>query len=188
MQHKSVGVLALQGDFEAHARTLERAGARPVLVRTRSDLDGVDGLVLPGGESSTMLNLLDREGLTGSLREFAAHKPLFGTCAGLILMAKTVTNPEQESLGVLDITVERNGYGRQKDSRVVKLEGIPDFEDMEAVFIRAPIVRSMGRNVRVLATYGGDPVLLEQGHHLASSFHPELSGETRIHELFLARL
>ncbi len=188
MQQKLVGVLALQGDFDAHARTLARAGARPVLVRTRSDLDGVDGLVLPGGESTTMLNLLEREGMTESLREFAARKPMFGTCAGMILMAKTVTHPEQESLGVMDITVERNGYGRQKDSRVVKLEGIPDFEDMEAVFIRAPIVRSMGKNVRVLATYGGDPVLIEQGPHLASSFHPELSGETRIHEMFLARL
>ena len=183
-----VGVLALQGDFEAHARTLESAGAKAILVRSHSDLERVQGLVLPGGESSTMLNLLEREGMTESLREFAARRPMFGTCAGLILMAKTVTHPEQESLGVLDVAVERNGYGRQRDSCVVKLEGVPDFEDMEAVFIRAPIIRSTGKDVRVLATYGGDPVLIEQGRHLASSFHPELSGERRIHEMFLARL
>jgi len=191
---KRVGVLALQGDFEAHGKTLEAIGAEPVFVRQAADLESIAGLILPGGESTTMLKLLHREGLFGALREFAAERPLFGTCAGLILMAEHVTHPEQESLRVMDVTVERNGYGRQVDSRVQRIAPTEEFEktagpgDIEAVFIRAPIIRSVGAGVRVLAEYGGTPVLVAQGKHLAATFHPELTGEGRIHQVFLKDL
>src|ERR1700753_3734698 len=147
---KKVGVLALQGDFEAHAKALERAGAEPVLVRTAEKLKSVDGLVIPGGESTTMLKLLNFMDLKDSLREFAAEKPVFGTCAGAILLAKEVQNPSQESFGMIDLTVERNAYGRQIDSRVASVSPNSDFTsragqgDVEAVFIRAPIIRRTG--------------------------------------------
>jgi 5'-phosphate synthase pdxT subunit len=191
---KRVGILALQGDFEAHAKALERAGAEPVLVRTADELKRIDGLVLPGGESTTMLKLINFMDLKEPLREFAREKPVFGTCAGAILLAKEVQNPAQESFGVIDLTVERNGYGRQIDSRVASIQPNADFQtragagDVEAVFIRAPIIRRTGPGVRVLAQYEGDPVLVEQGRHLVATFHPELTQDSRVHKLFLSKI
>jgi 5'-phosphate synthase pdxT subunit len=191
---KKVGVLALQGDFEAHSRAVARAGAEPVLTRTASDLKDLDGLVIPGGESTTMLKLLDDEGMVEPLIEFGRKRPIFGTCAGAILLASEVTHPAQQSLALMDLTVERNAYGRQIDSRVAQLTPEPDFAqrthagDLEAVFIRAPIIRHMGPDARVLATYRGDPVLVEQGRHLVATFHPELSSDSRVHELFVSKL
>jgi pyridoxal 5'-phosphate synthase pdxT subunit len=185
---KRVGVLALQGDFEAHRNALARAGAEVVEVRTPAELQQVQGLVIPGGESTTMLKLLHSTGMDGPLREFGETKPILGTCAGAILLAKRVTNPLQESLGLMNIDVERNAYGRQLDSRVVRLQ--PEFEggDMEAVFIRAPIIRSVGAGAKVLMSYNGDPVLVEEGRHMATTFHPELGTDDRIHRLFLDKV
>jgi 5'-phosphate synthase pdxT subunit len=191
---KKVGVLSLQGDFAAHGAALERAGAEPVYVRERAQLDEIAGLILPGGESTTMLKLLRSENLFDDLAEFGRHKPMFGTCAGAILMARDVTHPAQESLGLMDIAVERNGYGRQLDSRVVELDPSPEFEQrtspgkLEAVFIRAPIIRGAGAGVQVLAQYAGDAVLVEQGRHLVATFHPELTNDVRVHSLFLEKL
>jgi 5'-phosphate synthase pdxT subunit len=183
MTKKRVGVLALQGDFEAHRKALERAGAEAVEVRTQADLDAVDGLIIPGGESTSMLKLLHIENLFEPLRRFGGQKPIFGTCAGAILLAREVSNPAQESFGLMDIAVERNAYGRQLDSRIVKLEG-----DVEAVFIRAPIIRSAGPEVKVLASYNGTPVWAEQGRHMVATFHPELTKDTRVHETFLQKI
>ena len=182
-----IGVLALQGDYEKHARSLERAGARVSEVRTAEELNAVDGLVIPGGESTTMLKLLDRESLFEPLREFGARKPIFGTCAGAILLAAKVENPEQVSLGLVDIGVRRNAYGRQLDSRVAQIEA-DGFGTMEAVFIRAPIILSAGPGVRVLARYKDDPVLVEQGRHLVATFHPELSADDRVHAYFVKKV
>ena len=191
---KRVGVLSLQGDFAAHGAALERAGAEVVYVREREQLDQIDGLIIPGGESTTMLKLMRYEGLYDAIAEFGRNKPMFGTCAGAILMAKDVTNPAQESFGLVDIAIERNAYGRQIDSRVVKLDPAPEFEQrtapgrLEAVFIRAPIVRHVNGGGKVLAEYDGDPVLIEQGRHLVATFHPELTSDSRVHELFLEKL
>lgn len=182
-----VGVLALQGDYEKHARALERAGAHASEVRTAEELQAVDALVIPGGESTAMLKLLEREELFEPLREFGMGKPVFGTCAGAILMAAKVKNPEQLSLGLMDITVRRNAYGRQLDSRVARIDG-EGFGELEAVFIRAPIIEQTGPGVRVLATYNGDPVLVEQGLHLVATFHPELSEDGRVHQYFLRKV
>jgi 5'-phosphate synthase pdxT subunit len=191
---KKVGVLALQGDFAAHGAALERAGAQPVFVRERGQFADLDGLVIPGGESTTMLKLLHYDGLLEALMEFGRRKPLFGTCAGAILLASDVSNPPQESLGLMDLSVERNAYGRQIDSRVAELDPDPDFAKrtapgkMEAVFIRAPIIRRTANGAKVLARYQGDPVLVEQGPHLVATFHPELTADLRVHELFLQKL
>jgi len=191
---KKVGVLALQGDFAAHGAALERAGAMPVYVRERSQLRDIDGLIIPGGESTTMLKLLHYEGLFDDLAEFGRNKPMFGTCAGAILMAKNVSSPAQESLGLMDFAVERNAYGRQIDSRVVELQPEAEFErrtapgKLEAVFIRAPIIRKVNGDVKVLAEYDGDPVLIEQGRNLVATFHPELTQDDRVHKLFLEKL
>ena len=184
MSRRLIGVLALQGDFEAHQKAFARAGAEAVQIRTAEGLGRVDGLVIPGGESTTMLKLLHLEGLVEPLRQFGEAKPIFGTCAGAILLARRVTRPAQESLGFMDIDVERNGYGRQLDSHVAELddaEGGP----LEAVFIRAPIIRRAGAGVTVLARYRGDPVLVQEGRHMAATFHPELTSDGRIHRLFL---
>lgn len=185
---KKVGVLALQGDFEAHERALKRAGAEPVEVRSAADLQHIDGLVIPGGESTTMLKLLEEEKLLEPLREFAGKRPIFGTCAGAILLASQVSHPSQPSLGLMDIDVERNAYGRQLDSRIARLhpEGIEG--DLEAVFIRAPIIRRVGKGAKVLANYEGAPVLVEQGRHLVATFHPELTNDSRIHLMFLNKI
>ena len=191
---KKVGVLSLQGDFAAHGAAVERAGAEPVFVREREQLRAIDGLIIPGGESTTMLKLLRYEGLLEELVAFGRARPVFGTCAGAILMASEVTGPEQESLHLMDIAVERNAYGRQLDSRVTAVDPEPEFErrtapgKLEAVFIRAPIIRRVGCQARVLAKYGGDPVLVEQGRHMAATFHPELTADARVHELFVEKL
>jgi len=146
----------------------------------------VAGLVIPGGESTTMLKLLRLEDLVEPLRRFAARRPVFGTCAGAILLAARVTHPEQESLGLLDIDVERNAYGRQLDSHVAVLEDA-EGGPLEAVFIRAPVIRRAGPEVRVLASYRGAPVLVEQGRHMAATFHPELSADGRVHGWFVRK-
>ncbi len=181
-----VGVLALQGDFQAHCRALESAGAQAVEIRTAAELDSVDALVIPGGESTTMLKLLDIEGLFQPLAEFGARKPIFGTCAGAILLATEVLNPSQASLGLMDLTVERNGYGRQIDSRIAQI--LLAGEPAEAVFIRAPIIRRVGAHVKVLAEYQGTPVLVEQGRHMVATFHPELSKVDTVHRHFVEKV
>jgi pyridoxal 5'-phosphate synthase pdxT subunit len=183
---KKVGILALQGDFEAHAKAIRKSGGEPIEVRRASELDSVDGLIIPGGESTTMLKLLEAEKLLDPLKNFAAQKPVFGTCAGAILLAREVSRPAQSSLGLIDISVERNGYGRQLDSRIAKIEIGKD--QLEAVFIRAPIIREVGDGVQVLATYQGDPVWVEQGRHMATTFHPELGGSSVVHDHFLRKL
>lgn len=186
-----IGVLALQGDFQAHCKAVERAGAQAVEVRTAAALDEIDGLIIPGGESTTMLKLMRDEGLYETLARFADSKPVFGTCAGAILMARQVTSPAQPSLGLVDLEVERNAYGRQIDSRIVRLDPEPGSgwsEPLEAVFIRAPIIRQAGAGVRVLARYEGNPVLAEQGRHLVATFHPELSSDLRVHRRFLDKV
>ncbi|MDZ4801908.1 MAG: pyridoxal 5'-phosphate synthase glutaminase subunit PdxT [Bryobacteraceae bacterium] len=191
MAKPRVGVLALQGDFEAHGKALARAGAQPVEVRTAEELNSVDGLIIPGGESTTMLKLLNYMELLEPLREFGGNKPIFGTCAGAILLAEQVTNPEQMSLSLMNIGVQRNAYGRQLDSRIVHI-GSSDQQrlpgDIEAVFIRAPIIKWVGGQARVLAEYNGDPVLVEQGRHLVATFHPELTTDPRVHALFVAKI
>jgi 5'-phosphate synthase pdxT subunit len=183
---KRVGVLALQGDFARHAESLERAGAEAVEVRTKEALSGIDALVMPGGESTTMLKLIGYEDMWESLRQFGEKKPIFGTCAGAILLAKHVVNPNQVSLDLMDLDVERNAYGRQLDSHIaqVELEGQP----LEAVFIRAPIIRRVGPGAQVLATHRGDPVLVTEGKHMVATFHPELTCDPRVHEIFLKRV
>jgi len=191
---KRVGVLSLQGDFAAHGAALVRAGAEPVYVRQPEQFRAIDGLVIPGGESTTILKLLHRDGLMDALAEFGRRKPVFGTCAGAILMAAEVSNPAQESLALMDIAVERNAYGRQVDSRVTVLDPEPEFQQrtapgkLEAVFIRAPVIRRVNGGGKVLARYAGDPVLVEQGRHLVATFHPELTADSRVHALFLEKL
>ena len=182
----TVGVLALQGDFDAHCKAIERAGGRAAEVRTLAGLESVDGLIIPGGESTTMLKLLNEESLFEPLRQFGAAKPIFGTCAGAILIAREVSNPEQPSLDLMDIGVQRNAYGRQLDSRVAHIECMG--EETEAVFIRAPIIRRVGLGVTVLASYNGDPVLVIGGIHMAATFHPELAASARFHAMFLDKL
>ena len=190
---KKAGVLSLQGDFAAHGAALERAGAEPVYVREAAQLDEIDGLILPGGESTTMLKLLHYEKLYDAVAGFGKRKPVFGTCAGAILMAREVRNPVQESFNLVDMVVERNAYGRQVDSRVVELEST-ELEKrtsrgkLEAVFIRAPIIRELTNGIKVLAEYEGDPVLIENGPHLVATFHPELTKDDRVHRLFLEKL
>lgn len=184
---KTVGVLALQGDFEAHRKAIERAGARAVEVRSADQLGQCDGLIIPGGESTTMLKLLDIEHLTGPVRKFGEQKPIYGTCAGAILLAREVSHPAQASLDLMDITVERNAYGRQIDSRIAKIPVNGDGE-FEAVFIRAPIIRKVGEGATVLARYNGDPVWVEQGRHMVTTFHPELTDDPLVHRRFVEKL
>ena len=178
----TIGVLALQGDFDAHRRRLEQLGAEVVLVKKPEQLDEVDGLVIPGGESGTFLNLLGPVGFE-KLKEFVRVKPTFGTCAGAILLATEVENPKQEGLGALDIRIRRNAYGRQIDSSI--REGRFLSEPIEMVFIRAPKIERVGEGVEVIATEGKDPVLVRKGKTLAATFHPELSDDRRIHQYFL---
>jgi 5'-phosphate synthase pdxT subunit len=187
-RRKKVGVLALQGDFEAHGRALQRAGADAVEVRSAGQLGGLDGLILPGGESSTMLKLIREENLFEPLREFGQSRPIFGTCAGAILLADKVSHPLQDSLRLMDIDVERNAYGRQMDSRIVHLKPESGDRDLEAVFIRAPIIRRVGEDAKILARYQDDPVLVEQGRHMVATFHPELTGDSSVHEMFLDKI
>ncbi len=181
----TIGVLALQGAFEAHAQRLRELGAAAVLVRTPDQLTELDAVILPGGESTTFLKHLERNGFFESLHEFVTTHPTFGTCAGAILLATKVKNPEQRSLAVMDMTLERNAYGRQNDSRILetptKLPGGP----LETVYIRAPRIAETGPEVEVLAERDGSPTLVRQGHLLAATFHPELSPDTRVHRFFL---
>ena len=190
----TVGVLALQGDFAAHCARLEQLGAEAVEVRYASQLDQVEGLILPGGESTTNLILLDQEGLWDRLQVFARQRPILGTCAGAILLAREVSNPSQPSMAAIDMRIERNAYGRQADSSIRLVEPEPEFAGrtaagpLEAVFIRAPIIRSVAPGVEVLLRDGGDPILVEQGRHLAATFHAELTQDRRLHELFLSKV
>jgi pyridoxal 5'-phosphate synthase pdxT subunit len=180
-----IGVLAIQGDYAAHADALVQAGAEPVEVRTPADLAGLDGLILPGGESTTMLKFLERHGFFAALDEFARTKPMFGTCAGAILLAREVRNPPQRSLGLLDVVVERNAYGRQIDSAILTASTKVDGGPMEMVFIRAPRIVETGGGVEVLAERDGSPALMHQGNILAATLHPELSADRRVHKLFV---
>lgn len=177
-----IGVLAVQGDFDAHRRRLEELGADVVLVRKPEQLDDIDGLVIPGGESGAILRILGPEGVT-KLREFARVKPTFGTCAGAILLAKEITNPEQQGIGALDVRIRRNAYGRQIDSsiREGRLGDVP----VEMVFIRAPKFEKLGPGVEVIATQGSDPVAVREGNVMAATFHPELGEDTKLHQRFL---
>ena len=199
-----IGVLALQGDFDAHRRRLEELGAEVVLVKKPEQLDQIDGLVIPGGESGTFLKLLGEEGFA-KLRAFVHAKPTFGTCAGAILLATEVENPKQAGLGALDIRIRRNAYGRQVDSSIregkllpnglhaghgAQANAKPDHDhangsSLEMVFIRAPKIERVGSGVEVIATEGSDPVAVRQGRVMAATFHPELSDDTRIHQAFL---
>lgn len=187
-----IGVLALQGDFDAHRKRLEELGAEVVLIKKTEQLAGIDGLVIPGGESSTFLKLLGESGFE-QLRKFVSTKPTFGTCAGAILLAKEVENPKQTGLGVIDIAVRRNAYGRQIDSSIRKGKLLlarpgkekPTEHSMEMVFIRAPKIERLGPGVEVLASENGDPVVVRQGRAMAATFHPELSDDPSIHKIFL---
>jgi 5'-phosphate synthase pdxT subunit len=182
-----IGVLALQGDFGLHARALEKCGVEAVEVRKPLELDEVDGLVMPGGESTTLLKLMDAWDFVPALEKFHSEgKPIFGTCAGLIIMAREVESPKQFSLGLIDVTVERNAYGRQRESfeahGTAKLDGqaIP----LEMFFIRAPRIRRVGPGVEVLAEHGGEPVMARQDRVLVATFHPELTDTTTVHQYF----
>lgn len=182
------GVLALQGDFREHARTLSDAGATPREVRTVADLGEVDCLIIPGGESTTISKLAHLYELVEPIRERALEgMPLFGTCAGMILMAKRVVGIEP-LLGLMDVTVHRNAYGRQVDSFEADIRVVGVDHAVRAVFIRAPMVEDIGPEVEVLATHEGHPVVIEQGNLLAASFHPELVRETQLHEYFLRKV
>jgi 5'-phosphate synthase pdxT subunit len=197
LNHKpalQIGILALQGAYEAHAKTLAGLGVTTKLIRTPAELttpDGqptVDGLIIPGGESTTMLKFLERNHFLHALTTFVQTTPTFGTCAGAILLAKDVQHPAQTSLGAMDITVERNAYGRQIDSAILTAETELPGGPLEMVFIRAPRITRTGPHVEILATRDGFPVLIREGHLLAATFHPELSSDPRVHQLFLTLL
>jgi pyridoxal 5'-phosphate synthase pdxT subunit len=182
-----IGVLALQGDFGLHARALEKCGVEAVEVRKPPELDEVDGLVMPGGESTTLLKLMDAWDFVPALEQFHNEgKSIFGTCAGLIILAREVESPKQFSLGLIDVTVERNAYGRQRESfeahGTAKLDGqaVP----LEMFFIRAPRIRRVGPGVEVLAEHGGEPVMARQDRVLVATFHPELTDTTTVHQYF----
>ena len=180
-----IGVLAIQGDYAAHAEALAEAGASPVEVRKREELAGLDGLILPGGESTTILKFLERGDLFDDLKHFCSTRPVFGTCAGAILLAREVRNPAQRSLGVLDAVVERNAYGRQIDSSILFSDSKLPGEKLEMVFIRAPRIVETGPEVEVLARRDGKPTLVRQGNLMAATFHPELSADRRVHKAFV---
>jgi len=182
----TIGILAIQGDFEAHARALEKLGVKYIFVRTPEDLQNVDALILPGGESTTHMKLLAETGLDEAIQKIAANGgAFFGTCAGAILLAREVKSPEQKSLGLLDITVVRNAYGRQLSSDVLTLPTRLREAPLEMVFIRAPLIEQTGANVEVLAEREGKPILVRQGKVMASTFHPELTNDTIVHEQFV---
>jgi 5'-phosphate synthase pdxT subunit len=181
-----IGVLAIQGDFAAHKRALNRIGVGAVEVRRIAELQQIEGLIIPGGESTTMLKFVEGENLADPIRQFArAGKPVLGTCAGAILLAREVHNPDQPSLGLINISVERNSYGRQVDSFISAVDTSFEGGPLEAVFIRAPRIISTGANVEVLAKFDGDPVLVKEGNILAATFHPELTQDGRAHRFFV---
>jgi 5'-phosphate synthase pdxT subunit len=179
----TVGILAIQGDYAAHGRVLEQLGAQVRFVRKPAELEACDALIIPGGESTTFLKFLEQHGFLEKLREFVRAKPTFGTCAGAILLAKNVENPPQKSLAALDIAIRRNAYGRQNESFIADAK--TKLGPLEMVFIRAPQITRVGKEVEVLARRGKDPVLVRQGNVMAATFHPELSADTAIHEAFL---
>src|SRR6201987_4486031 len=190
-----IGVLALQGDFDSHRRRLEELGAEVVLVKKPEQLDQIDGLVIPGGESGTFLKLLGEAGFE-KLKQFVKAKPTFGTCAGAILLASEIENPPQAGLGALNIRIRRNAYGRQIDSSIREGKFVSNLNHhlkgqaasdapLEMVFIRAPKIVHVGDGVEVLATEGSDPVAVRQGRTMAVTFPPELSDDTRVHQAFL---
>lgn len=182
-----IGILAVQGDFEAHAAMISRLDAESVEVRTPADLEGCDGLILPGGESTTQLQFLQEEGLADAIAKFAKQGgAIFGTCAGAILLATEVENPRQDSLKLLDMTVLRNGYGRQIASDVVSGPTKLKSEPLEMVFIRGPIIQRTGPGLKVLAEYAGKPALVQRDHIMAATFHPELTDDTTVHQHFLS--
>ena len=184
-----IGIIAIQGDYEAHAKVLDRLGVAHTYVRIPSDLAGLSGVILPGGESTTHLKIMRDEGLFGALQQFAKNGgAFFGTCAGAIMLAREVHGPAQDSLALLDIAILRNGYGRQLASDVHMSATKLRKEPLEIVFIRAPIIESIGKGVEVLAEDAGHPVLVQQGRILASTFHPELTADTTVHEYFLRQL
>jgi len=180
-----IGVLAIQGDYASHAAALEESWAIATEIRKPGELDSIDGLILPGGESTTMLKFLEKRNFFDSLKEFCERKPVFGTCAGAILLAREVRNPAQRSLGILDAVVERNAYGRQIDSAIVEAETKLPGGPLEMVFIRAPRILETGPEVETLAFREGFPTLVRQGTVMAATFHPELSSNRRVHQLFV---
>ena len=180
-----IGVLALQGAYDAHVRTLAALGATTRLIRVPAELDALDGLIMPGGESTTMLRFLDRNGFFELLQTYVRSTPTFGTCAGAILLAARVEAPAQRSLAALDITVQRNAYGRQIDSSILTAPTSLPGPPLEMVFIRAPRITRAGPAVETLASRDGFPTLVRSGHILAATFHPELSADPRVHQLFL---
>jgi pyridoxal 5'-phosphate synthase pdxT subunit len=180
-----IGVLAIQGDYAAHAAALEESGAIASEIRNADKLKSIDGLILPGGESTTMLKFLEKLRFFDSLQEFCRQKPVFGTCAGAILLAREVINPPQRSLGLLDAIIERNAYGRQIDSTILEVETKLPGGPLEMVFIRAPRIVEIGPGVQALAFREGFPTLVRQGSIMAATFHPELSSNRRVHQLFV---
>jgi 5'-phosphate synthase pdxT subunit len=185
--HRGVAVLALQGDFEAHRKALAEAGVESFEARRPSDLDDADGLVIPGGESTTLWKFFEAEPWEEAFTRFAATgRPVLGTCAGAIVLARDVTNPAQRGLGLIDIGVERNAYGRQADSFIASVDAPALGEPLQAVFIRAPRIRRVGPGVEVLATHGGEPVLVRQGNVAAATFHPELTFDRRLQRALFA--
>ena len=190
-RRRRVGVLAIQGDVEAHARSIERIGAEPLPVRREKDLDGLDALVLPGGESTTMSRLLTTSGLFDVLKSrIAEGMPTFGTCAGLIMLSTEVLDgrPDQRSFDRIDLTARRNSYGRQLDSFDADIEVHGLEQPFHAVFIRAPLVERVGTDIEVLAEHEGIPVLLRDGGCTVAAFHPELTADPRLHEMFISHL
>ena len=184
-EHPLIGVLAIQGNYASHSQALREAGGEPIEVRKPEELEALDGLVLPGGESTTMLRFLEKHGFFEALQEFGRKKPVFGTCAGAILLAREVLNPAQRSLGLLAATVERNAYGRQIDSAIVTGPTELGGEALEMVFIRAPRIVRTGAGVELLAKRDESAVLVRQDKILAATFHPELSADRRVHRLFV---
>jgi pyridoxal 5'-phosphate synthase pdxT subunit len=181
-----IGVLAIQGDFAAHARALARIDASAIEVRRANELESLDGLIIPGGETTTMLKFIEAEKLGRPIIEFAREgKPIFGTCAGAILLAREVYGPAQASLGLIDITVERNAYGRQVDSFIAEVETTLEGGPIEAVFIRAPRIREVGSGVEVIARLNEEPVLVRERNIVTATFHPELTDDLRAHSLFV---
>ena len=183
---KKIGVLGLQGAYAKHLAVLQQLDVQAVDVRMPGDLEECHGLIIPGGESTTMTKLINEIDMHDALLKFSVDHPVFGTCAGMILMATKVDDDRVKTLNLLDIEVGRNAYGRQIDSFIDELDVTTNGQafSMRGVFIRAPRIKNMGDGVEVLASVNGEPVLVQEGHHMAAAFHPELTGETRIHNYF----